>query len=129
MSVIRVDVAQLVPGGTGPLRHDVRVAVVGLGAAAVAEIQLDLDPLACLGQRGLRLGVLVLRVEGDRLVVLDLRQLDREHVLRQRVGDTVGVVDDGEGLAPVTDRKSTRLNSSHVSISYAVFCLKKKTKT
>src|SRR5699024_11789009 len=28
--------------------------------------------------------------------------------------------------API-DRKSTRLNSSHVSISYAVFCLKKKT--
>src|SRR5690606_25910496 len=28
----------------------------------------------------------------------------------------------------VTDRKSTRLNSSHVKISYAVFCLKKKTK-
>src|SRR5690242_20750314 len=26
-----------------------------------------------------------------------------------------------------TDRKSTRLNSSHMSISYAVFCLKKKT--
>src|SRR5699024_12871115 len=26
----------------------------------------------------------------------------------------------------MTDRKSTRLNSSHVSISYAVFCLKKK---
>src|SRR5699024_11651436 len=28
----------------------------------------------------------------------------------------------------LTDRKSTRLNSSHVSISYAVFCLKKKIK-
>src|SRR5699024_12027383 len=28
-----------------------------------------------------------------------------------------------------TDRKSTRLNSSHVSISYAVFCLKNKAKT
>src|SRR5438034_7913036 len=27
-------------------------------------------------------------------------------------------------LAPVTDRKSTRLNSSHTVISYAVFCLK-----
>src|SRR5438874_3014376 len=27
------------------------------------------------------------------------------------------------------DRKSTRLNSSHVEISYAVFCLKKKNKT
>src|SRR5690625_6570002 len=28
----------------------------------------------------------------------------------------------------VIDRKSTRLNSSHVAISYAVFCLKKKTR-
>src|SRR5690606_41882176 len=28
----------------------------------------------------------------------------------------------------ITDRKSTRLNSSHVKISYAVFCLKKKKK-
>src|SRR2546421_4951219 len=28
--------------------------------------------------------------------------------------------------APFTDRKSTRLNSSHDQISYAVFCLKKK---
>src|ERR1039457_4868199 len=28
--------------------------------------------------------------------------------------------------APQTDRKSTRLNSSHLVISYAVFCLKKK---
>src|SRR5690242_21484115 len=27
---------------------------------------------------------------------------------------------------PLVDRKSTRLNSSHMSISYAVFCLKKK---
>src|SRR5207249_9057006 len=36
---------------------------------------------------------------------------------------------DGPVLFPVhpRDRKSTRLNSSHVSISYAVFCLKKKT--
>src|SRR5690349_23953111 len=31
-------------------------------------------------------------------------------------------------LRPRRDRKSTRLNSSHVEISYAVFCLKKKTK-
>src|SRR5699024_12452380 len=31
-------------------------------------------------------------------------------------------------LHRVGDRKSTRLNSSHVSISYAVFCLKKKIK-
>src|SRR5262245_64858599 len=30
---------------------------------------------------------------------------------------------------PAADRKSTRLNSSHLGISYAVFCLKKKKKT
>src|SRR3712207_7145903 len=30
------------------------------------------------------------------------------------------------GGRPVQDRKSTRLNSSHANISYAVFCLKKK---
>src|SRR2546428_9282436 len=38
-----------------------------------------------------------------------------------RVGDRVCV-----NPRPVTDRKSTRLNSSHDQISYAVFCLKKK---
>src|SRR3712207_8348221 len=32
-------------------------------------------------------------------------------------------------LAPEGDRKSTRLNSSHANISYAVFCLKKKKNT
>src|SRR3712207_7032992 len=32
-------------------------------------------------------------------------------------------------FAAVADRKSTRLNSSHANISYAVFCLKKKKKT
>src|SRR5438034_3523894 len=41
--------------------------------------------------------------------------------------------DAGERLAPLgdcaSDRKSTRLNSSHTVISYAVFCLKKKKRT
>src|SRR5690625_6267866 len=32
----------------------------------------------------------------------------------------------GKGQGWIQDRKSTRLNSSHVAISYAVFCLKKK---
>src|SRR5690625_7106960 len=33
-----------------------------------------------------------------------------------------------QAVKQTQDRKSTRLNSSHVAISYAVFCLKKKTK-
>src|SRR2546430_12547470 len=40
----------------------------------------------------------------------------------------LGLVDDAQS-AGLTDRKSTRLNSSHSQISYAVFCLKKKKKT
>src|SRR3712207_8108175 len=35
-------------------------------------------------------------------------------------------IDPGATIGHVQDRKSTRLNSSHANISYAVFCLKKK---
>src|SRR3712207_8508732 len=42
-------------------------------------------------------------------------QEELEHVLAEGLGDQ--------------DRKSTRLNSSHANISYAVFCLKKKKKS
>src|SRR2546427_11834623 len=41
------------------------------------------------------------------------------------VGDALSA---GRKLTQVEDRKSTRLNSSHSQISYAVFCLKKKKK-
>src|SRR5690606_41321920 len=58
---------------------------------------------------------------------------DRGHRRRHRVlvqppaaGDPYRCADrDAKGLLR-RDRKSTRLNSSHVKISYAVFCLKKK---
>src|SRR5690606_41800420 len=59
------------------------------------------------------------RVDRVRRHPLDLRDaalgdLDGEELLR------------GPVAARARDRKSTRLNSSHVKISYAVFCLKKK---
>src|SRR5256886_12653470 len=41
---------------------------------------------------------------------------------------THGGVEFADGVAGLLDRKSTRLNSSHSQISYAVFCLKKKKK-
>src|SRR5690625_5699328 len=52
----------------------------------------------------------------------DVAQKDRERI--------VGRLRDGslQVLVATEDRKSTRLNSSHVAISYAVFCLKKKKK-
>src|SRR5699024_12676727 len=56
-----------------------------------------------------------------------------EGVLAESLSSVGGNAEaDGEDSVPRTavaaDRKSTRLNSSHVSISYAVFCLKKKNK-
>src|SRR5574337_1820828 len=49
--------------------------------------------------------------------------------LRRKVGretQRLQTANDGEVDRDALDRKSTRLNSSHHSISYAVFCLKKK---
>src|SRR2546426_9129898 len=65
-----------------------------------------------------------------RSLVGDLRSLRRQH-RRQRqrhrqpeklTGHTTS------SIIVIRDRKSTRLNSSHLVISYAVFCLKKKKK-
>src|SRR3712207_8045578 len=49
----------------------------------------------------------------------------------ERVKDAAAEALDQNGLQleSVADRKSTRLNSSHANISYAVFCLKKKKNT
>src|SRR5690625_1724678 len=43
-----------------------------------------------------------------------------------RMLSAIGFAPRVEGYGLEEDRKSTRLNSSHVAISYAVFCLKKK---
>src|SRR2546426_4127443 len=56
------------------------------------------------------------RSAADGKVDAEVRDVDRDDA-----GGLVRVEDDG-------DRKSTRLNSSHLVISYAVFCLKKKKK-
>src|SRR3712207_7295890 len=60
----------------------------------------------------------------DVIAEVDARRVER--ILRNLVGNAI---EHGTGR-PVeitwADRKSTRLNSSHANISYAVFCLKKK---
>src|SRR5690625_3480115 len=48
--------------------------------------------------------------------------IEREDIMQL----TLNLDDIIDGMEEFTDRKSTRLNSSHVAISYAVFCLKKK---
>src|SRR5699024_12146350 len=68
----------------------------------------------------------LLRRPEHRLGIEGQRGISREISTPNAFGSWQAHCDQDE-RSPRTDRKSTRLNSSHVSISYAVFCLKKKT--
>src|SRR3712207_8541888 len=70
-----------------------------------------------LARPGVGYGVLESRVESGRV--------DLHPIKRARTTFTYLAV----ASRGTEDRKSTRLNSSHANISYAVFCLKKKTDT
>src|SRR5690625_6254097 len=76
-------------------------------------------------------GVALKRAREDRLNLFmrTLANADVTATVRRSRGDDI---DAGCGQLAIRegqeDRKSTRLNSSHVAISYAVFCLKKKRK-
>src|SRR5205085_7351675 len=98
-------------GGRRPFaRRDAFEVVRGDGRGRVQEV-LALRDAALLVD-----GHILASAQG-RLVAAARRGLDRAG------GDA-----DGLGLVVAEDRKSTRLNSSHSQISYAVFCLKKKKK-
>src|SRR5688500_19959770 len=71
------------------------------------------------------------RVVGRRVVVRIAGSRGDRQLLRERKVAKQRQLDFAEALEylerrRVEDRKSTRLNSSHLVISYAVFCLKKK---
>src|SRR5690349_7243250 len=63
---------------------------------------------------------LTLRVPVAKIKSVGMRKLAEEDEVKKALETVTG---------RAQDRKSTRLNSSHVEISYAVFCLKKKKKT
>src|SRR5690348_15238544 len=106
-------------------------------AALVEALELDLPGSVQLGASPLppllaeelllrtpaRLERVLFTSTGTEAVEAALK-LGRAATKRPRV---VSVAHGFHGLTLGSDRKSTRLNSSHPSISYAVFCLKKKT--
>src|SRR5699024_12622036 len=102
------------------------------GVLCSVHVILQFRHLRVLPHKG---GIVAVPVEFcDRLRLSIANVLPRrDRQLSGRSSDgTVGVIDlaalDYSSclLSQTQDRKSTRLNSSHVSISYAVFCLKKK---
>src|SRR5690606_39578758 len=68
-------------------------------------------------------------VENDDDFRLGLTPFEQSRALfmAHQLGATRTEIGKRTGRTREEDRKSTRLNSSHVKISYAVFCLKKKT--
>src|SRR5690349_22941862 len=70
----------------------------------------------------------ILRLQNKSILVTGSTTGIGEAIARRAIAEGARVIvhgrDEERGRA---DRKSTRLNSSHVEISYAVFCLKKKT--
>src|SRR3712207_7949316 len=61
------------------------------------------------------------------VVDVEERTDDARWVSALLIAEFLPIVLIGLLAGPLVDRKSTRLNSSHANISYAVFCLKKKT--
>src|SRR2546430_6658923 len=89
--------------------------------------QYHRQAIICLSMRILETDRLVLRwlaVE-DAEFIFDL--LNQPSFLQFIGNKGVRTIDDARNYILTGDRKSTRLNSSHSQISYAVFCLKKKT--
>src|SRR5690242_1948976 len=86
-----------------------------------------MEPSAQLGPAGVTLTATEkggrYTLSGTKLFVHDAHTADAL-VVAARTKPGAGA--DGVSLFLLPDRKSTRLNSSHMSISYAVFCLKKK---
>src|SRR5690606_40821244 len=84
----------------------------------------SLDPALVLDADRVRVGTV--GVPRDAVLAHHLRDVavGRAHDVVRRDAVLARHVVDG-ALVAALDRKSTRLNSSHVKISYAVFCLKK----
>src|SRR5690625_6699871 len=80
--------------------------------------------------------VLPLTLDGARIKEMETKAeaiaetLGISHIMNKRTYEISGGQAQRAAIARamIQDRKSTRLNSSHVAISYAVFCLKKKNK-
>src|SRR5437870_10731193 len=73
-------------------------------------------------------GSSALKVRGQWLAVIPTHKSAESNSLAVRVDfeQRTELLESAPDIYYLKDRKSTRLNSSHVAISYAVFCLKKK---
>src|SRR5205814_6737079 len=128
----------------GKITYLVATDVVGRGIdvtniSHIINYDLPMDPenyVHRIGRTG-RMGAdgvavaFVTREQGEQLTAIEAfinKQLAVDHIpgfqaVEPRVMPEPGEMEAPKPVVPVLDRKSTRLNSSHLGISYAVFCL------
>src|SRR5690349_15899128 len=110
----------------GTIEYGDRLAVVtnAEGQKIVTSYEGELT-IKSSGDRSGSVGARLQVPLGATLMVEDGDDVKKDQIIFTWDPYTNPIISDVEG----TDRKSTRLNSSHVEISYAVFCLKKKNRT
>src|SRR5437870_2387222 len=122
----RIQVGNVVTGAvSGLTSYGAFVDIGGAdGLIHISELSWDrVSSVTDVLQLGEKVEVKVIEIDTDQhRISLSLRQLQEDPWERLVRSVPVGTIVEGT----VTNRKSTRLNSSHVAISYAVFCLKKK---
>src|SRR5947199_5433848 len=84
------------------------------------------DALPISALKGLPFEALAKKGEASGVEAAWRRREGAGRCRRRRPGTATGFRQRGNAIGGSRDRKSTRLNSSHLGISYAVFCLKKK---
>src|SRR5690554_7526582 len=97
------------------LRAPLALAVTALSVGTAQAIEFNFGDLRAQIDNNVSYGV-SMRTESP----------DKGQIMPQNIGLAPGDPGFNDMGASYKDRKSTRLNSSHVRISYAVFCLKKK---
>src|SRR5437868_5312303 len=126
----------IIPGSGGVMQAEVLAVgselllgqIVDTNSAVIARhlaaIGLDLYYKTTVGDNLSRVAAALCQALGRSQVVLTTGGIGptADDITRE----AVAAATDRELVFSDQDRKSTRLNSSHVSISYAVFCLKKK---
>src|SRR3712207_2502380 len=115
----------VVASGKGGVGKTTSTAALGAALAGMGKnvVVVDFD----VGLRNLDL-----IMGAERRVVYDLISVIKgdakltQALIRDKRLDTLALLPASQSSDKDADRKSTRLNSSHANISYAVFCLKKK---
>src|SRR5699024_10461649 len=121
-------------GGHGAYPHQTKDSIV-IGAELVSQLQTivsrKINPIhtavLTIGQFNAGTAFNIIADEAELIGTVRFFDLDIQEQIINEMQQIIDGMKKTHNIEIILDRKSTRLNSSHVSISYAVFCFKTKT--